>query len=144
MRIDGDWLPCDDGVVRPLIVGTVLARDGSWRRMEFLVDTGADRTVLTADILQDLDLVASPTTGTVVGLGGEVGSLEVNTEIALPCRGSGRALFRGSISAIIDSDALDMSVLGRDITGLFSVIVDRPGAVVCLIGQRHRYSIEQI
>jgi hypothetical protein len=33
------------------------------------------------------------------------------------------------------------SVLGRDITGLFAVIVDRPGDLVCLVGQRHRYSI---
>jgi hypothetical protein len=36
-----------------------------------------------------------------------------------------------------------MSVLGGDITGLFAVIVDRPGDVVCLLGQRHRYTIEQ-
>jgi hypothetical protein len=36
-----------------------------------------------------------------------------------------------------------MSVLGRDITDLFAVIVDRVHDVVCLLGQRHRYSIEQ-
>jgi hypothetical protein len=36
-----------------------------------------------------------------------------------------------------------MSVLGRDITGLFAVIVDQPGNVVCLLRQRHRYMIEQ-
>jgi hypothetical protein len=35
-----------------------------------------------------------------------------------------------------------MSVLGRDITNLFGVIVDRPGDVVCLVGQGHRYLIE--
>jgi hypothetical protein len=29
----------------------------------------------------------------------------------------------------------------HDITGLFAVIVDRPGDLVCLVGQRHRYSI---
>jgi len=34
-----------------------------------------------------------------------------------------------------------MSVLGRDILDLFAVIVDRPGDVVCLVGQRHRYQI---
>jgi hypothetical protein len=32
-------------------------------------------------------------------------------------------------------------VLGRDITGLFAVIVDRPGDVVCFIGQQHHYVI---
>jgi hypothetical protein len=39
-------------------------------------------------------------------------------------------------------EVLDMNVLGRDIAGLFAVIVDRPGNVVCLLGQRHRYIIE--
>jgi hypothetical protein len=34
-------------------------------------------------------------------------------------------------------------VLGRDITGLFAVIVDRPGNVICLLGQQHWYRIEQ-
>jgi len=36
-----------------------------------------------------------------------------------------------------------MCVLGRDITDLFGVIVDRPNGVVRLLGQRHRYIIEQ-
>jgi hypothetical protein len=36
-----------------------------------------------------------------------------------------------------------MCVLGRDVSDLFTVIVDRPGNVVCLLGQRHRYTIEQ-
>jgi hypothetical protein len=50
-------------------------------------------------------------------------------------------MFRGEFAALADPDALDMSVLGRDITGLFAVIVDRPGNTVCLVGQQHRYSI---
>jgi hypothetical protein len=32
-----------------------------------------------------------------------------------------------------------MSVLGRDVLGLFAVIVDRPDNTVCRVGQRHRY-----
>jgi hypothetical protein len=36
-----------------------------------------------------------------------------------------------------------MCVVGRDITNLFAVVVDRPQDVVCLIGQRHRYVIQQ-
>ena len=40
-----------------------------------------------------------------------------------------------------DAATLDMSVLGRDITSSFAVIVDRPGKVVCLVGQRHRYVV---
>jgi len=40
-------------------------------------------------------------------------------------------------------EALDISVLGRDITGLFDVIADQPGDVASLLTQRHRYSIVQ-
>jgi hypothetical protein len=46
MYISGEWLLCD-GVVRPVIRGEVLASDGSWQRVVFLVDTGADQTVFS-------------------------------------------------------------------------------------------------
>ncbi len=56
MRIDGAWKICDDGAVRPIFRGQAKAADGSWKALIFLVDTGADRTVLSADILELLDL----------------------------------------------------------------------------------------
>ena len=52
-------------------------------------------------------------------------------------------MFRGQYAAVTAVEALDISVLGRDITGLFAVLVDQPGDVVCLLGQQHRYRIEQ-
>ena len=54
MLIAGKWLICDDGVVRPVLRGEVLAGDGSWERVEFLVDTGADCTVFSAATLAKL------------------------------------------------------------------------------------------
>lgn len=54
MRIDGEWLLFDDGVTRPVIRGLVLTGDGSWLAAEFLVDTGADRTVFSAATLSKL------------------------------------------------------------------------------------------
>jgi hypothetical protein len=65
----------------------------------------------------------------------------VNTTIRLTREDDGKVTFRSHYAAVTDLEALDMSVLGRDITGLFAVIVDRPGDLVCLVGQRHRYSI---
>jgi hypothetical protein len=47
MRIDGEWALFDDGVIRPIVFGEISAADGSWIKCPFLVDTGADRTVLT-------------------------------------------------------------------------------------------------
>jgi hypothetical protein len=52
-------------------------------------------------------------------------------------------VFRGQYAAVTELEALDISVLGRDITRLFAVIVDWPHDVVCLGGQRHRYIIAQ-
>ena len=52
MRLDGQWLVCDDGVVRPVISGEIRAADGSWEKSEFLVDTGADRSGCFIRLLQ--------------------------------------------------------------------------------------------
>lgn len=56
MQINGEWLLCEDGVVRPVIRGRILGGNGSRTVVEFLVDTGADRTVLSAAILLTTDL----------------------------------------------------------------------------------------
>jgi hypothetical protein len=45
-------------------------------------------------------------------------------------------------AAFTQLEALDMSVLGRDIMEVFAVLVDRSGDVVTLIRQPHRYAIE--
>jgi len=37
MQINGVWLICDDGVVRPLVRGEVLAGNGAWEGVEFLL-----------------------------------------------------------------------------------------------------------
>src|SRR4249920_2814888 len=51
MRIDGQWLWRDDGIMRPVMSGEILAGNGSWEKSEFLVDISADRTVLSAATL---------------------------------------------------------------------------------------------
>jgi hypothetical protein len=139
MQVNGEWYVCDDGTERPVIRGRVLAADGSWVQTPFLVDTGADRSVFSSDILEALSLAPVPTADRIGGLGGLVSSIIVDTAIQLFQELGGEVTFRGQFAAVTDAEALDMSVLGRDITGLFAVIVDRPGNVVCLLGQRHRY-----
>ena len=56
----------------------------------------------------------------------------------------GKALFRGQYAAVTLPESLDMSVLGRDITNLFAVIVDRPGDFLALLGQRHQYTLAAV
>jgi hypothetical protein len=143
MQIDGAWLLCDDGILRPTIRGEILTGDGSWVEIPFLVDTGADRTAFSAAIFAILHLQPIPTQERVSGVGGLAESVVIATQIRLTRENGEKAVFRGQFAAVTELEALDMSVLGRDITNLFAVIVDRPGDFVCLLGQRHHYTIEQ-
>jgi predicted aspartyl protease len=143
MRVDGEWALSDDGVVRPIVSGEVRTANGSWLKVPFLVDTGADRTVLTSFVLEKLGLESTLAQDGISGLGGLAASVVVETQIRLSRENLGKVLFRGRYAAVTELDVLDISVLGRDITGLFALIVDQPQAVVCMLGQRHRYRIEQ-
>ena len=143
MRIDGQWLWCDDGIMRPVISGEILAGNGSWEKSEFLADTGADRTVFSAATLAKLGLQPLPIQEGISGLGGMADSVIVETQLRLTREDAGKVVFRGQYAAVTELEALDISVWGRDITRLFAVIVDRLHDVVCLLGQRHRYTIEQ-
>ena len=70
MRIDGEWLLCDDGVRRSIIRGEILTGSGSWEPTEFLIDTGADRTVFSASLLAVLHLQAIVSQHRLGGVGG--------------------------------------------------------------------------
>ncbi len=141
MLIRGVWTLCDDGIIRPVIESEVLAADGTWLPVELLVDVGADRTVFTAAVLAALALPQLPAPHQLGGVGGPAATVVVATHIRLPLGGGSSIAFQGSFAAFIQADTLDMCVLGRDIMNLFAVIVDRPGDVVCMIGQGHHYSI---
>ena len=141
MRIDGEWYPCDDGTVRPIIRGEVLGAGGTWQRALFLVDTGADCTFFSAAMFDVLGFELHLSDRRLGGVGGISDSAEIATQILIPYRGGGSAVFRGQYSAATEFESLDISILGRDILNLFSVIVDRPSNVVALIRPPHRYAI---
>ena len=138
MHIHGEWFLGDDGVVRPVIHGEILAGNGSWVPAPFLMDTGADRTVFSATLLAALRLRPLVSQAYLGGLGGTAVSVLVETQVRCNHEAGGTVTFRGQYAAVTALEALDMSVLGRDVTGRFAVIVARPGNVVCLLGQRHR------
>ena len=143
MQICGEWLLCDDDVHRPVIRGEVLASDGRWLPAEFLVDTGADRTVFSAGLFALLRVSPVVQGGKLAGLGGVAEFVTIETHIRLTRETGVPVTFRSQFAAATEAEVLDMNVLGRDITGLFAAIIDRPANVVYLIGQRHRYTIEQ-
>lgn len=47
MRIAGEWLQFDDGVTRPTIEAQVVGAGGNPVGERFLVDTGADRLIVS-------------------------------------------------------------------------------------------------
>jgi predicted aspartyl protease len=143
MRFDGEWLDCDDGITRPVIRAEILTASGNWRAIELLVDTGADRTVISANVLEMLKLETTAPLDRIAGVGGLVDSVNVNTQISLTRDDGRKAVFRGNYAACIDHESLDMSVLGRDILDMFAVIVDRRGVVVAIVGGQHRYTIDR-
>lgn len=143
MHINGEWRQCDDGIVRPMIRGEILGGDGSWQPAEFLVDTGADCTVISAATLVALNLRSVGMPGRLGGLGGAAGSVLIETQVRLERASGAPVVFNGQFAAVTELEALDICVLGRDVTGMFAVIVDQPGKVVCLLRERHRYAIEE-
>jgi predicted aspartyl protease len=143
MRINGEWYLCDDEVVRPVIRGEVMNVSGFWEPALFLVDTGADRTVLSAAILELLGFQPNETVDGIGGVGGIAKSVVINTKIRLSCDDESKAVFQGEYAALTHLEVLDISVLGRDMMDMFSVIVDRHAEVVCLLQQRHRYIIQK-
>ena len=144
MRSNGEWLECDDGIVRPVVRAEILAGDGAWRSVELLVDTGADRTVISANVFEGLNLDATEPMDRIGGVGGLVDSVNVHTQIRLTRDDGQKAIFRGNYAACTAHEALDMTVLGRDLLEMFAVIVDRRADLVTIIGGQHRYTIQSV
>lgn len=95
------------------------------------------------NILQALRLQPIVAENRLGGVGGVTSAIIVATRIRLARENNGKVIFRGQYTAITEAETLDMSVLGRDVTNLFTIIVDWPQRVVCLLGQRHQYTIVQ-
>ncbi len=142
MLIEGRWQLCDDGLERPVLRGEVQKAGGGWEPAEFLVDTGADRTVLSANILGALGLVAPVGGGRIGGVGGVIDIVEIDTQVRLTREDRGKVTFRSRYAACRLPDVLDMSVLGQDVLGLFALVVDRAHDRVCLLSGKHQYRIE--
>lgn len=143
MRFDGHWLACDDGIIRPIFRGEILAGDGQWHDFELLVDTGADRTILCGSLLAALRLSTGSGDRQVGGIGGVVNVVTVDGQIRLTRSDGVKATFRSQFVALAEQEALDMSVLGRDILDMFALIADCPGNVLALVSGNHTYQIEQ-
>src|SRR5262249_47876755 len=93
--ISGTWHMCDDGIMRPVIHAEIQARDGSWAKAPLLVDTGADRTVFSTDILQALRLQPVGAESQIGGVGGVARAIIIATRIRLTHENNGKVMLQG-------------------------------------------------
>src|SRR6266571_3497571 len=83
MHVNGDWFVCEDGVIRPVVIGLVKIGAGQLIEVTFLLDAGADRTVFSSGFLSELAPLKSSEAEQIylAGVGGRVSSITVNTTI---------------------------------------------------------------
>jgi len=112
-------------VTRPALRAKVHAHDGTHQVEAFLVDSGADRTVFSANLLSRLGFPPTPAPASLSfqGISGTCAFVLIRTVLELTRDDGGLAHVRGEFAAFIDPTATDLSVLGRDVRYHFDVIL---------------------
>jgi len=143
MRVNGAWLPGDDGVIRPIVPGLVRLADAQWLEVSFLLDAGADRTVFGADFFSLLEPLETASRRLLLsGVGGTTNSITIETAIAF-ARDDGQLItVRGSFGVFTEGESAELSVLGREVTNNFSVIYDYLSKAIALLAPPHSYEIK--
>jgi hypothetical protein len=146
MLIAGEWLICDDGMPRPGVRAKAEATDGSFVVEFFLIDSGADRTVFSVDLLARLGFPGNPSSGglTLQGVGGASGFVLVQTALEFTRDDGVPVHVRGEFAAFTDPTATDLSILGRDVLNNFDVVLSRPRNEILLLAPNHFYRIDRV
>jgi hypothetical protein len=145
MRIDGEWRVYDDGITRPTVQVKIQAADGAFIVEFFLVDSGADRTVLSATSFSKLGFSGKPPSHGVAlqGIGGVSGHVQANTVLEFSRDDGGAVHVRGEFAAFTDETATDLNILGRDVLNNFDVILSNRRNEVLLLAPNHQYRVER-
>lgn len=143
MRIDGVWQhdPADLDLVRPTIPARLVVSDQAFA-VAFLVDTGADRTVLGSAFASILLPHERKSAESFVSAGGTLSHFVADARIML-VDVDGRAVsFNVPCVVLSDAEQANTHLLGRDVLDYFAVICDRERDVVTLLRPPHTYSIQ--
>lgn len=141
MRISGQWIKSNGGIDWPIVLATIAGGRRIVSELPFLIDTGADQTLLSAEVAALLDLPSARLGGALHGVGSVIDSVVVSTSITLRREDGIDVRFSGVFACCTQPEVLDVSVLGRDILNHFAVVVDHPARSVFLLRDRHHYSI---
>ncbi|MBI3921569.1 MAG: hypothetical protein HY318_09145 [Armatimonadetes bacterium] len=144
MQIVGEWYLFDDGTVRPVVRARVASPAESSIEIPLLIDTAADCTVLSADLLPALRsmMVSRSPEVTLSGIGGGADYLLLKTPLIFTRDDGQPVQVRGQFAIFTEPASSDLSAVGRDVLDNFVVIIDRPGGWVLLLAPRHRYRVE--
>ena len=82
-------------IIRPVIHAEIQAGDDLWVKAPVLVDTSADRTVFSVDILRALRLEPVSTEARLGGIGGVASAIIVGTRIRLAHESHQKIMLRG-------------------------------------------------
>ena len=106
MRIIGKWHICEDGNTRPVVDITVFDASGIASLEIFLIDTGADCTALSAQLVGKLRLVGKPPSPDISlkGITGSGNYVVVNTVMEFLRAEGGPARIRGDMAAFHGPD----------------------------------------
>lgn len=146
MRIGGQWWRCDDGIERPTIEALIIGQDGQSSPERFLIDTGADRTVVTKELTDRLELdtqIMADEYG-LVGVSGKCPVVAISAALMFVDTGGRSVRVRGGFVAFVNDAISDVSILGRDVLDNFDLIVSRPRNEVLLLSGNHGYSVTSI
>ena len=143
MLLRGEWQLRDDGVMRPVLRARV-GGDGSLVPESFLIDSGADRTVLSAVLVTRLQLPtrSEPPGFILSGIGGTSACVLVTTVVEFLHDDGGPVRGRGEFAVLTDPTATDLSILGRDALDHFDLVLSRRRSEIFLLAPRHQYRIE--
>jgi Aspartyl protease len=144
MLVRGEWQLRDDGVMRPIVRARV-GEDGSPVPENFLIDSGADRTVLSAVLVTHLRLSvqSAPPGFTLSGIGGTSAFVLVTTVVEFISDDGRPVRVRGKFAGFTDPTTTDLSILGRDVLDHFDLILSRRRSEILLLAPRHQYRIER-
>jgi hypothetical protein len=145
MRITGKWRTCDDGTTRPIIEVRVANSDGGLVKELFLIDTGADQTVLSPALLAALQVPRQPPPpGLILQAASGATPYVIDSTVLEFTRDDGAtARVRGDFAAFTDPASIEQSLLGRDVLDHFDLIVSRPRNDILLLSGNHRYAVAQ-
>jgi len=142
VRINGQWVSPENGAVQPIVEVSLLDEVGTWHPVPFVVDTGAEVSVVRYQVFNDAPFELDESEGSaLVGFGGSSSTAAIRTKLRLSRDDGQIVTISGIIHASTDPIGLDDNLLGRDVLSNFAVIVDRPANQVTLLAGNHRYQV---